>query len=123
VPILSISNLSRALPGILATLVGVAGWFYLFYSRAASNLSNIEDQKVNKLRGTLRRVGALVMLLLATLIAVGAYAFDIEHPGPQFFLTWIIVLALLMVIVILGLIDVRLTYKLRHTFRQKRQQP
>ncbi len=110
------------LPAILSLLVGVSGWFYLFYSQAASNLTRIEDRKTNAIRMTLRRIGALVMLLLATLIAVGYYAFDREHPTAQFFLTWIMVLALLMVLVVLGLIDVRLTYKLRHTFRQKREQ-
>ena len=110
----------RALPGILALLIGVAGWFYLSYSRAAANLSNIEDQRVNTLRTMLRRVGAAVMLILATLLAVGTYGFDLEHPSIQFFMIWLAVLVLLIAIVVLGLIDVRLTFKLRHTFRQRR---
>jgi peptidoglycan/LPS O-acetylase OafA/YrhL len=117
------ATLSRALPAILALLIGVAGWFYLFYSRAVSNLANLEDLRINRFRMALRRVGALVMLLLGILISVGAYAFDPEHPSPPFFFTWMIVLVLLLAIVVLGLVDVRLTYKLRHTLRQRSTKP
>ena len=112
-------SITRALPGILAMLVGVAGWFYLFYSRAAANLSSIEDTKLNARRTNLRRIGAVVMLTLSILIAVGSYGFNPEHPTAQFFILWLVVIALLVMMMILGLIDVRLTYRLRRDFRRK----
>ncbi len=114
------TNIPRLLPGALAVLIGIAGWFYLFYSRAASNLVGIENQKLNSRRSHLRRVGAIVMLGLASLIVIGAYGFDMEHPTATFFIIWLAVLLLLFIMVILGLVDVRLTYKLRHTFRERR---
>ena len=114
-------SITRALPGVLALLVGVAGWFYLFYSRAAANLSGIEDTKLNARRTSLRRVGAVVMLSLAVLIAVGSYGFDPEHPTARFFILWLVVIALLVMMMILGLIDVRLTYRLRRDFRRKNE--
>ena len=117
VSILALS-ITRALPGVLALLVGVAGWFYLFYSRAAANLSGIEDAKLNSRRAHLRRFGAVVMLTLAVLIAVGSYGFDPEHPTAQFFMLWLVVIALLFMMMILGLIDVRLTYRLRRSMRR-----
>src|SRR5689334_5446434 len=117
--VLSVS-ITHSLPGVLALLVGVTGWFYLFYSRAAAQLSNIEDERLNARRTSLRRLGAVTMLVLASLIAVGSYGFDLEHPPVQFFIIWLAVIGLLLMITVLGLIDVRLTFKLRHTLRKDR---
>ena len=114
-------SISRALPGVLALLIGVAGWFYLFYSKAATNLSVIEEQRLNLRRTNLRRVGAVIMLGLAVLIAVGAYGFDLERPTAGFFALWLAVIALLMAIVVLALVDLRLTIRLREAFRQRRE--
>ena len=114
-------SITRALPGMLALLIGVAGWFYLFYSRAAENLAGVEAQHLNVRRMNLRRVGAVVMLLLAMLIAVGSYGYDLERPTVSFFLLWMCVIGLLMIIVILALVDLRLTIKLRESLRQQRK--
>ena len=116
-------TISRALPGVLALLIGVAGWFYLFYSKATSNLSTIEEQRLNARRTNLRRVGALIMLLLAVLIAVGTYGLDPERPTAGFFVLWLVVIGLLMAIVILALVDVRLTVRLRMALRERRERP
>ncbi|HEX8525166.1 MAG TPA: hypothetical protein VF669_23145 [Tepidisphaeraceae bacterium] len=116
--------IARTLPGALAFLIGAAGWFYLFYSRAASNLSLIEDQKLNARRVSFRRFNAVLMLILAVLLAVGYYAFDPEQLTAQnravLAIVWLAVLALLSGILILALIDVRLTYKLRQAIRERR---
>jgi cobalt/nickel transport system permease protein len=55
----------RALPAIFALLVGAIGWYYLFFSKAASRLGSVEEQRTNRLRGLLRRINAILMLLIA----------------------------------------------------------
>jgi hypothetical protein len=109
----------RTLPAIFALLVGAIGWYYLFYSRAASRLGGIEEQRANRLRGLLRRINAILMLLLALGIAFAVYKFD--RPGFEnaFVLTWFAVLLLLLAVMVLGLIDVRLTWKLRQSLRDR----
>lgn len=114
-------DVARALPGALAFLVGVAGWFYLFYSRAASNLAFVEATQLNQRRVWLRRIGGTVMLLLAVGIAVGFYGFDRENPTVGFVWVWVGVMGLLLAMMCLGLMDLRLTWKLREAIRQKRQ--
>lgn len=102
------------LAGIFALLTGAAGWYYLFYSRAAHRLSGIEDERLNARRVRLRRVGGVAMLLLGAFFFAGSYGFDDPRQTPGAFLgVWITVLALLIVIVVLAMIDVRLTHRLR----------
>ena len=101
------------LPGILALLTGVAGWFYLFYSRAAQGLAVLEEQNLNRRRIRLRRVGGLVMLLLAVGFYLGFYAADPQTHPRVFVGVWLGVMGLLAAIVLLALVDVRLTVKLR----------
>ena len=111
----------RPLLAIFALLVGAIGWYYLFYSRAALNLGEIEDIRANRVRGLLRRTNAVIMLLMAVGIAAGTYRFDREGAESEFVLTWAAVMLLLMLFVILALIDVQLTWKLRHRLREKRR--
>jgi hypothetical protein len=59
------------------------------------------------------------MLLMATGIAAGTYRFQREGAEREFFITWTIVMLLLPATVILGLIDLRLTIKLREELRQR----
>ena len=105
--------MTLALPAILALLTGVAGWFYLFYSRAAHGLAALEDQRLNRKRVRLRRAGGAAMLLLAVGFYVGFYAADPGVHPKLFVAAWIAVLVLLAAIVVLALIDVRLTFRLR----------
>ena len=100
--------------GIFALLTGAAGWYYLFYSRAAHRLSAVEDQALNNRRIALRRVGGVAMLLLGGFFFAGFYWIDDPHPTPARFLgVWLTVFALLVVIVVLALIDLRLTRRLK----------
>jgi drug/metabolite transporter (DMT)-like permease len=101
------------LPGIFSLLVGACGWYYLFYSRAARNLGGVEDDATNLRRDRLRRIGGLTMLLLGGFIYAGFYTVDAKHSPAAFLLTWIAVFVLLLVIVLLALIDLRLTARLR----------
>jgi UDP-N-acetylmuramyl pentapeptide phosphotransferase/UDP-N-acetylglucosamine-1-phosphate transferase len=95
--------------GIIALIVGVAGWYYLFYSTAATRLGGIEDPAMNQRRQRLRRTNGAVMLLLGALIYAGSH---VEAPHA-FVLIWLSVLVLFFVFVALGMADIRLTAKLR----------
>jgi drug/metabolite transporter (DMT)-like permease len=94
--------------GILALLIGVAGWYYLFYSQAASRLGSIESPASNQRRRRLRRVNGAVMLVLAVLLYAG---FSTEQP-QAFLLVWLGVCVLLAIVMVLGIADVWLTAKL-----------
>ncbi|MEA2710063.1 MAG: hypothetical protein QOF78_2664 [Phycisphaerales bacterium] len=111
----------RTLPSIFALLVAAVGWYYLFYSRAAERLEGVEENRSNRLRGFLRRTNAIIMLLMAVGIAVATFRFDMERMPTQFAVTWVAVMVLLLVSVVLALIDVRLTLKLRRTLRERKR--
>jgi len=97
----------------LALLIGIAGWYYLFYSRAAEKLAGVESQRLNRLRASLRRAGGLVLLLLAPTFFAGFNSVD-YHDSPRAFLAiWVAVVALLGLNVLLAVVDVGLTWKLR----------
>ena len=100
------------LPTLFALLVAAAGWFYMFYSRAAHSLSGVENDARNLRRIRLRRVGGFMMFLLAVTFFVGFQPYvwqsDVAALG-----VWTLVMVLLLAIVVLGLIDLRLTWQLR----------
>lgn len=112
----------RPLLAIFSLLVGAIGWYYLFYSRAAHHLGAIEDARSNHLRGLLRRINAVIMLLLAVGIALGTYKFDREGAESEFVITWAAVMFLLLLFVTLAMIDVRLTWRLRRSLQERRRQ-
>src|SRR5437867_2245308 len=101
----------RTLPAIFALLVGAVGWYYLFYSKAATRLGGIEEQRANRLRGLLRRINAILMLSIALGIALIMYKFNTEQTKAEGAIALLAVLLLTLAMVILGLIDVRLTWK------------
>ena len=107
---------------IFSLLVGAIGWYYLFYSQASQKLIAIEDQQTNHRRGLLRRINAIVMLLLAVGIAVGMFKFDPDRTPREFLLVWGSVMLLLFVSVALALVDLRLTMKLRGALRERRDE-
>lgn len=107
-----------ALPGVLAGLIGAAGIFYLFFSRAASRLAGIEETSANNRRQHLRRMNGVVMILLAIGIAGGSYAGDVEKPTAALLGVWLVVMALLVILLVLGLIDLRLSLNLRRSLRR-----
>ena len=102
--------MSEWLVGIFSFLVAAAGWYYLFYSRAAHRLALIEDQDLNQKRIRLRRIGGAVMILLAASVFAGVFTVQTPH---WFVAVWLAVLVLLGTIVVLALADLRLTLKLR----------
>jgi hypothetical protein len=102
------------MPSILfSLLIGIFGWYYLFYSRAAHRLSTIEADALNIRRIRLRRINGGAMMVLAALYYIGTRAID-AHERPRTFITvWIGVACTLLIVVILALIDLRLTTRLR----------
>jgi len=102
-------------PAILALLTGVAGWFYMFYSKAAEGLGQVEEQRINNHRIRLRRVGGAVMLVLAALMYIGWYAVSLDPPTVAAAGVWLAVLVLLALLSVLAMVDMRLTFRLRRT--------
>jgi hypothetical protein len=106
-----------ALSSTFSLLVAAAGWYYMFYSRAATNLGEVEDQALNLRRQRLRRIGGFVMLLLAIAFYAGFNTVDVETSAAWFVAVWLSVFVLLMMIVLLAMIDLRLTWRLRRPRR------
>jgi UDP-N-acetylmuramyl pentapeptide phosphotransferase/UDP-N-acetylglucosamine-1-phosphate transferase len=94
-------------------LVAIAGWYYMFYSRAAEKLGAIEEQQINQKRSRLRRIGGFVMFLLAVFLFAGVHTVDEKSTPVGFLSVWLMVFLLLFLIVVLALVDVRLTARLR----------
>jgi hypothetical protein len=105
---------------ILALLTGAAGWYYLFYSRAAARLGEFEAQRVNDQRARLRRIGGGVMLFLGAGLYIGFRTADADNGQPFVFVAaWLANMALMAVLVVLALVDVRLTARLRKNLRPR----
>jgi len=104
-----------ALATTLALLIATAGWHYLFYSRAAERLSGVEQQRLNRLRVLLRRAGGAVLLVLGPTFFAGFRTLlpDTDFNPSAFAALWLSVLGLMGLMVILAMVDVRLTWKLR----------
>ena len=110
------------LAGIFALITAAAGWFYMFYSGAAKRLQGIENQRLNARRVVLRRVGGAAMFLLGVFFFAGFYAFEDPKRSPSKFLAvWLTVFALLILVIVLAMVDLRLTRQLRAN--QKGSQP
>ena len=109
--------------GILALLIAAVGWYYLFYSRASERLGSLEAERDNRKRGLLRRVNAILMLLMAVGIAAGTIRFHPDGPTRDaWVITWSTVMLLLPLSVMLALIDVRLTIKLRQHLKDRQKE-
>lgn len=97
----------------LCLLVAIAGWHYLFHSKAARHLNTIETSTLNARRVFLRRTNGALLLVLAALLYLGLRIVNSHDRPREFILLWLGALALLLCIVMLALIDLRLTFKLR----------
>lgn len=103
----------HSLSTVLALLIGIAGWHYLFYSQAAERLAAVEARRLNRVRVGLRRVGGAVLLLLAPVFFAGLNTVDPGENPEAFVAIWVIVALLLAVNMLLALADVGLTWMLR----------
>jgi UDP-N-acetylmuramyl pentapeptide phosphotransferase/UDP-N-acetylglucosamine-1-phosphate transferase len=84
----------------------------MFYSRAAHKLGEFEHDARNLRRIRLRRIGGFMMFLLAIAFFIGFqdYVWESDLVALS---VWTIEMVLLLAIVVLGLIDLRLTWQLR----------
>jgi UDP-N-acetylmuramyl pentapeptide phosphotransferase/UDP-N-acetylglucosamine-1-phosphate transferase len=106
------------LPGIFALVVAAAGWYYLFYSQAASKLQGVEQTAQNRLRVRLRRIGGLVILLLAASFYAMFVMLRRERFGAAGALL-LLVMVLMGAVMVLGLIDLRFTHRMRGRLRPR----
>ncbi len=109
--------MTHYLPHILSLLIAGAGWFYLFYSQAAKTLSSLEGQAANRRRVRLRRAGGALMFVLAILIFAGMETIDPARSPNTFIWVWFGVMLVMFLILLLALMDVRLTASLRKQFK------
>ena len=103
------------MPGVAAILAlwaGVAGWYYLFYSKSARRLAPVEDPATNDRRHRLRRANGAVLLAVGGLFYAGFTVDPHRRPG-WYVVVWSAVLLLLGVLLVLVLLDMRLTARLR----------
>ena len=100
------------LPAMFSLVVAAAGWFYMFYSKAAHNLVGMENDARNLRRIRLRRVGGFIMFLLAVAFFVLFQPY-VWNSSVKALGMLLLVMFLLLAIVVLGLIDLRLTWQLR----------
>jgi hypothetical protein len=113
----------QLLAGSLSLLIAVAGWFYLFYSRAAHRLTGLEQPTINSRRIALRRLAGAALFLLAVLFYWGFITLDRPQAPIIFISIWASVMALLLLILGLGFIDLRYTlkfYRERNGEKQKK---
>ena len=101
------------LHGLLALTIAAAGWYYMFYSRAASELAEVEGAAINLRRVRLRRVGGFFMLLLGVGIFAGFFTVDWDRPNVGFVAVWLGVCFNVLAVLVLGIVDLRLTWQLR----------
>lgn len=107
----------NAVTSVFSLLVAAAGWYYMFYSRAATNLHGVEDERLNRRRQGLRRIGGFMMLLLAVAFYAGFNTVDADSSKEAFIAVWFSVFVLLLAIVLLAMVDLRLTWRLRRPRR------
>src|SRR5690242_10906856 len=77
----------------LSLLIGIAGWYYLLYSRAAHRLSVIEAEQPNARRIILRRVNGGAMIVLAVLLYVATHGIEVDERPAAFA---VVILAILL---------------------------
>ena len=103
----------RGFCAIFSLFIAAAGWYYMFYSRAADRLSGIEANNINAMRVWLRKINGLLMFLLAIFFFAGFFAVDLDHPTRKAAYVWLTVCFLVLALLALGLVDLRLTWRLR----------
>ena len=105
--------MTTALADIFALACGVAGWFYLFYSKAAKRLAAVESAAQNALRVLLRRLCGAAMILLGIGFYAGFNAVDDQRDPVMFLAVWMGTMLLLLLIAALVAGDIHLTRALR----------
>ena len=103
----------KVLIAIFAVLIAGVGWHYAFYSVAGLRLAALEARVNNRTRVLMRRAGGLSMLAMGVLFYLGFEAVRPEVSPRWFVAIWAAVLLLLIATIVLALLDLRLTRRLR----------
>jgi hypothetical protein len=104
------------LPGIFAMIVLAAGWHYAFFSSAAMKLAAVENPRLNARRVLMRRINGAVMFLLAVDFYILCYAETSATVGAILVLA---LFALMMLLLLFALADLRLTRQLRDDLKKR----
>jgi hypothetical protein len=111
------------LAAILSLLVAIAGWHYLFHSTAARKLGAVENERANLQRVRLRRLCGFFMLVLAACLYIGFRTLDrpeLSHRDGAIAMAWLgVAVLLLFLVVVLAILDVRLTNRLRRELKAR----
>jgi hypothetical protein len=107
-----------SLLAIFSLFVAASGWHYLFQARGP--YATVEDPtyRYNIRRLHFRKLGGLLMLVLGSLIFAGFFAVDQSEPTSAFIAIWLSVMTLVLIVILLALVDLRLTLKMRQIQRQ-----
>ncbi len=98
---------------MIALACAAVGWHYLFFSRSAGRLGEVEGQTANVRRGILRRINGAAMFLLAAGFYAGFVSVDPAVHPKVYLMIWCGVMVLLLLVVMLVAIDIRYTARLR----------
>jgi hypothetical protein len=109
--------MTAALVDIFASAGGVAGWFYLFYSKAARKLAVVESAAQNITRVRLRRLCGAALILLGIGLYAGFNAVDDRRDPAIYLAVWFGSMLLLLLIIVLVATDIHLTRALRRKVR------
>jgi L-asparagine transporter-like permease len=108
------------LPAIFSLLVAAAGWFYILHASRALTLKGFETDRDNRLRIRLRRIGGGLMIVLAVAFYVGyVFAGHVDRRWVALVCIMLVML-LLPVILFLAYVDLRLTRKMRESFKHRK---
>jgi hypothetical protein len=102
-------RITTAFLGLLITLCGA---FYVFYSKAAARLADVEQEVINRKRVRLRRFGGGAMMALGASLVAGFNAVRVDVHPDVFAAIWIGVCILLALLLFLAIFDLRLTLRL-----------
>lgn len=113
-----VSDEMTFLPAIFSILVAAAGWFYILHAAQASSLKGFETDRDNRLRIRLRRICGVLMIVLAISFYL-AYNLA-SNPDRRWIALFCVILVLLLLpsILFLAYVDLRLTRKMRETFKR-----
>lgn len=111
--------MNQIIPTVFSLLCAAAGWYYLMHAGSAAKLGEFERPADNQMRIRLRRWGGILMVLIAAAFYIGFRVADAEGNGVVVAVCMLAVVVLLPIVLLLALVDMRLTRKMRENFRNK----
>ena len=110
------------MPGIFAIVLAAVGGWYVFMSKAATDLAGIEAKRRNRQRVKLRRLNGVVIVLMSGALFVLLAAADRRDPNLAIW-GMLLMCVLLTTSLALAVRDIRLTRQLRADLRRGHASP